>query len=155
LEVGPRGDFDLEAEAERLEKRLRFLATLARLWNIASRVEETPSAQTVERLQQWLKRARHNEHELLALLDAIHAHAIPEPPGSYDSMVEFDQRRVLKERLLSVTIATCLDTTLAVGALRGILAPLTPGSSPPSVGEGQGGTRPPWEPVLIQLELAL
>ncbi len=34
---GPVEVFDLEQEGERLEKRLHFLSTLARLWQIAAR----------------------------------------------------------------------------------------------------------------------
>ena len=34
---GPRQEFDLEHQAEPLEKRLHFLSTLARLWQIAAR----------------------------------------------------------------------------------------------------------------------
>src|SRR6267143_1787812 len=37
LDFMPQKDFDLAQEAERLEKRLKFLATLARLWNVATR----------------------------------------------------------------------------------------------------------------------
>jgi hypothetical protein len=41
LDVMPQKDFDLDHEAERLEKRLQFLSTLARLWNIATRMLRT------------------------------------------------------------------------------------------------------------------
>src|SRR5262249_60086796 len=39
---GPREEFDLEAEGERLEKRLRFLSTVARLWQVAARFLAPP-----------------------------------------------------------------------------------------------------------------
>ena len=57
--------------------------------------------------------------DLLKLLDSVHEHEIPKPSGSYDSMMEYDERRLIKERLLGTIILTCLDQMLAVGALRG------------------------------------
>src|SRR5262249_38586774 len=123
LDFMPQRDFDLAHEAERLEKRLRFLATLARLWNVATRaLREAQGADrqgSKEALTAWLAKARGNFHGLLSLLDAIHEHEVPKPSGSYESLVEFDNRRVTKERLLSLVITTCLDQALAVGALRG------------------------------------
>src|SRR5262249_37549326 len=68
----------------------------------------------------WLQTARANQQRLLALLDAIHAQQVPEPDGDYDSLVEFDRRRVLKEQLLYAAIGASLDTSLALNALRGV-----------------------------------
>jgi hypothetical protein len=111
--------FDLEAEGERLEKRLRFLGTVARLWRVAAR-----AAGEAERgrpaVVGWLAGARTNLRRLLALLDAVHGHPLPDPDGDYDSLVEYDRRRGLKEQLLAATLSACLDTTLAVGALDGL-----------------------------------
>jgi hypothetical protein len=151
LETGPQQDFDLQEEGERLEKRLRFLSAVARLWNLGTRIETAGGPpEAAERYRAWLARARKNYQDLLGLLDAVHDHPIPEPSGSYDSVVEYDRRRALKERLLHVTIATCLDTALAVGALQGALG--GPGQSALPAG---GGKRPAWEPLVIRLEQAL
>jgi hypothetical protein len=136
-------DFDLEMASERLARRLRFLATVARLWQIAARQDTEAARETVAA---WLTTARSNQQKLLDLLDAIHQHKIPEPLGSYDSLVEYDRRRVVKEQLLYTAINTCLDTAMAVGTLEG------------AVGSGQptaGSERPEWEPVAIQIEQAL
>ena len=54
-------------------------------------------------------------------LDELAAHTLPEPSGDYDSLVLYDQRRVLKEQLIDATITTCLEMTLAVSSLRGAL----------------------------------
>lgn len=118
-----RKPFDLEEDAPRLEKRLRFVATVARLWHIAARwmgpllgeneVRETAGT--------WLKQARANETELLHLLHAVHGCELPDPGGSYDGLVEYDRRRMLKEQLLEGVINTCLDVHLAGRALRGAL----------------------------------
>ena len=168
LDFMPRQDFDLAHEAERLEKRLKFLATLARLWNVATRaLREAHGADRQkgqEAVAAWLAKARKNYQGLLVLLDAIHEHEVPKPSGSYDSLVEFDNRRVAKERLLSLVITTCMDQALAVGALRGTQEPSTeysvPGSTEYSVlsaqhsGEGESN-RPGWESLVIRLERAL
>lgn len=119
--------FDLEGESKRLEKRLRFLSALAHLWVVAARavvsavwgkVGEDNLAVRVP-VQVWLGTARSRRVQLLVLLDAIHAQELPTPSGSYDSLVEYDRRRVIKEQLLYTAINTCLDMTLAVGALQG------------------------------------
>ncbi len=111
--------FDLEEESERLEKRLHFLATVARLWRVAARAAGERGRRRPA-INGWLTSARTNLRRLLALLDAIHAHPLPEPDADYDSIVEYDRRRGLKEQLLAATLAACLDTTLAVSALEGL-----------------------------------
>lgn len=148
LDVMPQKDFDLIHEAERIEHRLQFLSTLARLWNIATRclrlAPEDAPAGLETRTAAWLKRALQNEKGLRDLLDAIHEHEIPRPPGNYEAMVEYDRRRSTKERLLNQAIATCVDHALAVGALRGLDATgesLTTGES--------------WAPSVIRIERAM
>jgi hypothetical protein len=138
----PRTDFDLEVEAERLGRRLRFLSTLARLWQIA--VRRAPNDR--EALTGWLATARANQRKLLDLLEDLHAYRIPEPLGSHDSLVEYDRRRVTKEQLLYAVIGTCLDTFLAVGSLCGALG-VTNADEPEA-------DRPAWEPLVISLERA-
>jgi hypothetical protein len=134
--------FDLEAESEALGKRLRFLSTVARLWQIAARREGVSH----EALASWLTIAQNNQRKLLELLDELYELAIPQPLGSYDSLVEYDRRRGVKEQLLYTAIATCLDTFLAVGSLRGALG---------EESNADGSDRPAWEPLAIRLERAL
>lgn len=146
----PTDEFDLEREGERLERRLHFLTTLARLWQVAARflapsggpaAADSPAAA-------WLHTARDMRRKMLTLLDAVYAQPLPEPSGAYDSLVEYDRRRVLKEQLLYTTIGACLDLTLAVGALRGAAG----GQDAP---EDDDGASPPWEPDALRLEKAL
>ncbi|MFO0863740.1 MAG: hypothetical protein U0744_03630 [Gemmataceae bacterium] len=143
-------DAELSAETDRLEKRLRFLSTLARLWNIATRLirpaagPDRKAAQDAGRL--WLGRARENMLGLLELMDTIQRHEIPRPSGSYDSLVEYDQRRVTKERLLGLVINACLDQSLCVGALLGSLEGAV---------ANHGLERPAWEAAVLKLEKAL
>ena len=55
LDFMPQKDFDLATEAERLETRLKFLATLARLWNIATRTSARPRWRIVARAKRRSK----------------------------------------------------------------------------------------------------
>jgi hypothetical protein len=145
-------EFDLEPEAERLEKRLHFLSTLARLWQIAARTvtEDARAGQSWKQTpSDWLKTARHNQQRLLALLDAIHTYPLRDPAGDYDSLVEYDRRRVLKEQLLFMVISACLDTSLAVSALQGAVEASGGASAP------QEQAKAAWEPFAIRLEQAL
>jgi len=148
LDVMPQKDFDLDHEAERLEKRLRFLATLAKLWNLATRIVRSAPPAQADRARTaasaWLHAARRNFQNLLELLDTIHQHDIPRPTSAVDAMMEYDRRLQTKQRLVTVIILTCLDHALAIGALRGL-------------GEDAdaGGKGPPWEPTILALHRAL
>lgn len=155
IDDGPAGpDFVLEEEGKRLEKRLRFLSTVARLWEIAARQVATmngavksPAAE--EAVAAWLARARANRQQLLALLNALHESPVPEPLGSHESLIEFDRRRLLKEQLLEASIGTCLDTTLAVHALASAAGDML------DAGPESGRSIPEWQPLAIQLEQAM
>ena len=142
----PRQDFDLEQEGERLEKRLRFLSTVSRLFHLASRhLTEDPgralSALKQEALQAWLARARRNYQDLLALIDTIHERPVPAPSGAYEALVEFDRRNAVKQQILGTAIGTCLEAALAVGSMQGVAPEQLPAE----------GKRPRWEPALLQL----
>ncbi|MCI0639607.1 MAG: hypothetical protein L0Y72_02520 [Gemmataceae bacterium] len=151
LDFMPQKDFDLTHEAERLEQRLRFLSTQARLWNIATRaLRESQGADRKacqDAVVTWLGKSRKNFQGFLALLDAIHEHEIPKPTGAYEAVIEYDNRRQVKERLLGQSITACLDQALAVGALRGVLD-----KDLPLGAEFQG---PGWEPLILRMERAL
>jgi hypothetical protein len=148
-------EFDLERQGERIARRLRFLSTVARLWQIAAHHDSRGGGIRVSKNQEqrevlalWLATAQQNHQQLLTLLDALGEHQVPQPLGSYDSLVEYDRRRQLKEQLLYTAINTCLDTAMAVATLEGFV-----GTSAPSA--GNGGKRPPWQPLAIRLEQAL
>jgi len=149
IEDAPPGrTFDLEEDARRLEKRLRFLSTVARLWEIAAR--QLPGDQMPgEALPGWLRRGRANLRELLSLLDAIHERPIPQPVGTDESLMEYDRRRLLKEQLLEGAIGTCLDTVLAVRALSRAEPEEGAGSPPPRT------AIPEWAPAAVRLEQAV
>jgi hypothetical protein len=157
VDGGPLEEFDLEEESERLEKRLRFLATLARLWQVAARAVPAAAATQAAASDEaswpltvanWRAAAHTKQQRLLDLLDAIHGYPLPEPSGDYESLVEYDRRRVVREQLLYATISTCLDMSLAVGALRGACDSLgVEATDAPPTAE--------WEADAIRLEQAL
>jgi hypothetical protein len=112
---------DLEAEAELLGPRLRFLSTSARLWQLAARLNVgTPvDNKRRETLQVWLTAAQGRLAQLGKLLDSLQAHPVPAPVGSFDSLIDYDRRRLVKEQLLQTAIAAALDTWNACLALQG------------------------------------
>ncbi len=122
-EAGPKNDFELKHESERLEKRLQFLATLARLWTLAARaVRQAPASEpALARVRAWRRQASDNHQQLAKLLDAIHQHELPKPSGSFESMVDYDRSRQVKERLLAQVIGASLDHALALNVLAGAL----------------------------------
>src|SRR5438128_6965493 len=93
---GPPPDLDFEREADRVGKRLRFVSTVARLWQVAAWRWSglAPSSEFEPALRNWLVTALEHQQELSLLLDSIFDHSIPEPMGSYESMVEYDRRRL-------------------------------------------------------------
>jgi hypothetical protein len=133
----PTEPFDLEEQAEPLQRRLKFLATVGRAWQLAARTlgESAP--------EEWQTTARSHRERLLILLGDVHEHALPEPSGDYDSLVEYDRRRLLKEQLIYAIIATSLETTLAVAALHGVR------------GEDGSTPAPRWQRHALRLERAL
>jgi len=154
--------YDLEGDSDRLERRLRFLSTVFRLWQIAARflsgarTDEEPDAETARHLlpalADWLGDARRKQARLLALLDGIHAHPLPEPSGDYDSLLEYDRHRVLKEQLVYTTIGTALDASLAVSALHGAGIVVAERAEIVADTDGEYRNSPPWETLAIRLE---
>ncbi|OYV90111.1 MAG: hypothetical protein B7Z73_06380, partial [Planctomycetia bacterium 21-64-5] len=137
---GPASDFELDAEADRIGKRLEFLITVARLWKRAAsialsgekgvrnllpeqpeggwayKVPDTffaasPAAEdTRDALSGWCARARQNRRRLQELLLAVHRFALPAPLGTHESLVEYDRRRILKETLLAKIVIASAET---------------------------------------------
>jgi hypothetical protein len=166
LDIMPQKDFDLLHEATRLEPRLQFMDTLARLWNIATRCLRGSAQDQPDRVQTaltgWLERARHNEGALRTLLDKIHEHDIPRPTGDYASLVEYDRRRVAKEQLVNQVLTTCLDLALAIGAMRSLQVTSASPPSPPAYAGGSQGSQgssetgeAAWDPLIVGMERAL
>ncbi|HMP05560.1 MAG TPA: hypothetical protein PJ982_04350 [Lacipirellulaceae bacterium] len=108
-----------ELEAERLEQRLSFLNTVAKLWKHAAMTwgGGGDRAQRREALDQWLAQAGDNYRRLLELLDEVHNYRFRQPSGSHESLVEFDRVRTIKDSLIQKIIATCVETAAAARLL--------------------------------------
>src|SRR5205807_113687 len=136
------------------------LSTVGRCWQIAGFTAATcrqVEPEIVAGLARWADTARQNERRLLALLDAIHLHQIPSPIGSYESMLQYDRQRVLKQQLLHTAIATAVDMRLASGTLRGAQATLgaAPRRSASDIDLADEPQSAAWEPQALRLEQAL
>jgi len=150
MEGGPAvGDFELEATAERIEPRLRFLSTLAILWQLAadrsrqlhidslgeqliserrersgSHVHPEQAAGLEDRivmLDSWLAQLRRNQQDLARLVDQVQRAPVPRPSGSHDSLVEYDRRRSIHQELIYEVIAAQVESN---NAARRLLASL-------------------------------
>jgi hypothetical protein len=154
---GPKSEpFDLEEGNAILEKRLRFVSTLARLWQIAARYGRGPDTERATAITSWLSAAREQQAKLAGLLDALHSVVVPKPVSAQEAIVEYDRRRVLKEQLLYTTINAALDNALAIGALQGALQALRPdlvAANAETAGAPVSESR--WGPLAIRLESAL
>jgi hypothetical protein len=112
-EQGNSSDFELEEEVQRLGQRLEFLTTVARLWRQVAIVWNLDSASHPERrqlLNNWYLQAVDRYGSLLALIEDVQHHPLPQPTGSHDSMVEFDRLRMIKDSVLEQIISTCVET---------------------------------------------
>ncbi|HEV3004592.1 MAG TPA: hypothetical protein VGX78_09025, partial [Pirellulales bacterium] len=108
-------DFELDAEASRIESRLAFLSTLARLWKLACGASASAADQEARdaTLTGWFSRAVSNRRELFELLRSVYRFRVPAPSGTHESLVEYDRRRLLKESLLTRIVAACVETSSA------------------------------------------
>ncbi len=141
---------NLEAEADQLGPRLRFLSTSARLWQLAARLDagDEPDEKRRETLSAWLNAAEKRLAQLGKLLDALQAHPVAAPLGSYESVVDYDRRRLVKEQLLHTAIAAALDTWNACLALAGAVDQASGEPESPEVGL-------PWQAEAVALERSL
>lgn len=138
---GDQADRLAEIEAV-LEPRLAFQGALARLWRWAA---EAPWTKATPCPPAFARQVARGTRDLVKLMDYLHDHPIPAPTGAQESMVEYDQRQTLKERLLSMTIAATIESARAARRLAGL-------RPPPPTAPDPGPTS--WEPLVIHLERA-
>lgn len=119
----PTNDLELTEESRRISDRLAFLSTMARLWQHAcvrlqKRLRHGDSAAiagwSTEDIRvlfgHWAQHAIKNRRGLSRLLDQVSGYKLPKPRGDQTSLVEYDQRRLMKESLLERVIATMVET---------------------------------------------
>jgi hypothetical protein len=143
--AGP-GSFPLQEHAPRVERHLRFLKTVARLWQAASAPEIWgQAAQTTT--EPWLGTAGAWLEELLALLDQEHGIPVPTSGAGYDEVVEFEKRRHTRDGLIEATLATAVEMDKAVRSLTALLPAGTAGAARQALAD--------WEPLAVEVERAL
>jgi hypothetical protein len=143
---GPMGgDFPLEGQEDRLESSLVFLTAVARLWQIAADFlrPHASDASVAEALRGWLRMARSWRTQLNEFLDRLVAMRIPEPATGFEDVMEYDRRRVMRDRLVEEAIATALEADRAARRVGGLLADVVAPSD-----------AQPWETPALHLEAA-
>ncbi|HEY8505917.1 MAG TPA: hypothetical protein VIL46_15135, partial [Gemmataceae bacterium] len=147
---GAADAFPLEEQAAYLEQRLKFLATLARLWQAAVASElaaEAPQPPAAHRA--WLAAALAQQEGLLTFLDRLTALPVPEPAAPFETVVEFDRRQAVKQSLIELALSASVELGRAVRGLRALVGG---GRGTP---EGAGADALPWEAVAVRLEQAI
>ncbi len=134
-----REPFSLDEQSDRLRERIRFLGVVAEL------LREVGSRSGVARAQAatWREWAAVRAGELVNLTDTLNDVTLPVPDASsFESSVEYDRRREIKESLIEETIAAVLAFRQAARALG------------PTRGKPVGGALP-WEPAAAGLDVAV
>ena len=109
---GDSSDHELEAQSNRLSRRLAFLTTLARLWKQVALAELAlgigqPSL--TDAMSDWRRQTEENGPQLGRLAAAIAGQSIPRPTATHESLLDFDRQMNIKESLSERIIATWLS----------------------------------------------
>lgn len=120
---------EIERLQRRLEKHLRFLHTMAQLWQFSADFLMRQGAEQdtqlkdeqLEVVASWYSRVQALQMELMELLTQIKSYSIDEPSGDHDANVEFDIQRQVKYQLLTMVISTQVACISAEWALAGCL----------------------------------
>jgi len=114
------GSTEFEGLYRELVPRLKFLESIARLWQqVVAGAPQLPGLDP-ERALGWTAQARTMQEELLGLLDAIWQHQIPTPSGHTESGIEFDVQLQTKYELLQVVMGVHVQARRAELMLRGL-----------------------------------
>ncbi|MBM82180.1 MAG: hypothetical protein CMJ78_16560 [Planctomycetaceae bacterium] len=116
---------EFEAISREIEPRLKFITTLAQLWQITvsglvSRERNSPAelshaelAGQIDTLKLWARHARSLQAGLLSLLNSIWDYQISTPSGDHDSNVEFDMNLQTKFYIVHTIISTHINCRVA------------------------------------------
>ncbi len=133
---------EFEEEAERLEERLSFLNTVARLWKhaaVAWGVRVASPDDRIERIAAWRKMAVQRGAQLAQLLDSAHTHPLPEPGHDHESMIDYDRVRTIKDAIVEGVITSCVETADAARVLRAAGGALASDEDPAADAPKTGG----------------
>ncbi|MEZ6139783.1 MAG: hypothetical protein R3B84_04345 [Zavarzinella sp.] len=119
---GPKGYFSLDEYAPRLEKHLAFLSNVAVLWRKAAShfPMENASSQTNRWTggpHSWLSTANAWHQELVDWTEQLHGIELPSPVGGIEEIIEYDQRRVIKDDLTELAINASVELERASWAI--------------------------------------
>lgn len=144
---GPKfAPLELEDEAQDLERRLHFLASSSKLWQIASyylgsRTELNDEDRKA--LALWMDEAAVRLSRLRELADNLYSEVIPEPGSDPESMMEYERQLGVRDDLVMETISAIVETAIALGSMHGVTnTPLHPDAFP-------------WEAAFQRVEKAL
>lgn len=122
FDTGATSDDEMVHETERIVERLSFLENLARLWLRAALafaavhrrdMDAFDTNSTLLTIAGWRSRAQKVLRDLDQLAKSVEEHPLPAPGGDYDSMVQYDRHRFLKESLLENIIISSETMTEA------------------------------------------
>ena len=102
-----------EYEADRIDQRLSFLNTVARLWKHTAITWGGDGDDRRETFDSWLQQTAKNYRQLVELLESVHEYRFAKPSPSHESLVEYDRLRMIKEQLVQAIIGTCVETAVA------------------------------------------
>ena len=120
----PTESSEIELITRYLEPHLRFLGTLAQLWEMVGTMRLRQFAATTAcvdenaesnafadtaTIETWLRQVRENQQSLIRLLGAVWDYSIPEPSGDHDSNIEYDYHLQTKFHLTQTLINTVVE----------------------------------------------
>ena len=122
FDTGGTTDDEMVHATEQIVERLSFLENLAQLWLRAALafaavhrrdMDAFDAKSTLLTLAGWRSRAQQVLRDLDQLAKSVEGHPLPAPGGDYDSMVQYDRHRFLKESLLENIIISSVAMTEA------------------------------------------
>jgi hypothetical protein len=137
----PKDSFLHEEEANRLDDRLGFIAAVARIWCKAA---GAGIDSVHEQLEQAARTARLWQRQLLNLLHDLLDIEITASAGATEDVIEFNERREIRDELAESALSTHIDVSQAVWTI----AAVVPGPS-------DDVPHRDWEKSAIGLEWAL
>ncbi|QDS97171.1 hypothetical protein [Adhaeretor mobilis] len=106
-----------EYEADRIDQRLSFLNTVARLWKYTAITWGGNGEDRRETLDGWLHQTASNYRQLIELLESVHKYRFAKPSPSHEALIEYDRLRMIKEQLVQTIIGTSVETAVAARLL--------------------------------------
>lgn len=108
----PLTDFELTEETERISDRLLFWVTVARLWKMSAvfslnYADSHPDRD--ETLASWAKICQKKLRQLSILASEVESYNVPLPSDSRQSLIDYEQRRSIKDGMLERIVTTIVE----------------------------------------------